>query len=99
MLLGQTSSHEGKKCRACVDWGVEGGHTTNKKLRLTVSVRQEKAKQLTRPVKEGGNDMSKRAAAKVLGVPESTLHMAETRAKPAENARTRGDSVELEINL
>jgi hypothetical protein len=48
--------------RDLVDWGIEEGHTTQEKLRLTVQARRETAARLI----EGG--MSQRQAAKALGV-------------------------------
>lgn len=48
--------------RDLVDWGIEGGHTTEEQLRLTVLARRETAAKLI----EGG--MSQRQAAKALGV-------------------------------
>jgi N6-adenosine-specific RNA methylase IME4 len=48
--------------RDLVDWGIEGGHTTHEKLRLTVTARREEAKKLV----DAG--MSQRQAAKALGV-------------------------------
>jgi hypothetical protein len=50
-----------------VDWGIVGGHTTDDKLRLTISARQEAAKELI------GKGLSQRQAAKVLGVGKSTI--------------------------
>ena len=46
--------------RDLVDWGIEGGHTSQERLRLTVSARREEAFKLI----EGG--LSQRQAAKVL---------------------------------
>jgi N6-adenosine-specific RNA methylase IME4 len=48
--------------RDLVNWGIEEGHTTAEKLRLTVAARRE----LTAKLIEGG--ISQRQAAKVLGV-------------------------------
>lgn len=48
--------------RDLVDWGVEKGHTTPEKLRLTIAARRETATKMI----EGG--MSQRRVAKVLGV-------------------------------
>ena len=53
--------------RDLVDWGVEGGHTTPEKLRLTVAARRETATKLI----EAG--MSQRQAAKALGVGKGTI--------------------------
>ncbi len=53
--------------RDLVDWGVEGGHTTQEQLRLTVSARREEAAKLV----DGG--MTQRAAAKVLGVSQTQI--------------------------
>jgi len=53
--------------RDLVDWGVEGGHTTHERLRLTVAARRETATKLI----ESG--MSQRQAAKVLRVGQSTI--------------------------
>ena len=50
-----------------VDWGVEGGHTTEEQLRLTVSARQAKAKELV------GAGVSQRQAAKLLGVSHTQI--------------------------
>lgn len=65
--------------RDLVSWGVDGGHTTPEQLRLTVEARRENAAKLL----EGG--LSKRQAAKVLGVDESTVR-ADMRENPADNA-------------
>jgi N6-adenosine-specific RNA methylase IME4 len=65
--------------RDLVDWGIEGGHTTAEQLRLTVQARREAASKL---VQAGA---SKRQAAKVLGVDESTVR-ADLRGNPADNA-------------
>jgi len=54
--------------RDLVDWGIEGGHTTEEQLRLTVTARREKAAKLI----EGG--MSQRQAAKALGVSAATVN-------------------------
>ena len=53
--------------RDLVKWGIEEGHTTEEKLRLTVEARRETASKLI----EGG--MSQRQAAKALGVSHQTL--------------------------
>ena len=53
--------------RDLVEWGVEGGHTTPERLRLTVAARREETKALI----ESG--MSQRQVAKALGVPKSTV--------------------------
>jgi hypothetical protein len=53
--------------RDLVDWGVEGGHTTEERLRLTVSARQVRAKELV------DYGLSQRKAAKILGVDEGTI--------------------------
>jgi hypothetical protein len=54
--------------RDLVDWGIESGHTTPDKLRLTVEARREQATKLV----ESG--MSQRQAAKALGVSKSALN-------------------------
>jgi N6-adenosine-specific RNA methylase IME4 len=53
--------------RDLVEWGIEEGHTTAERLRLTVTARREMAAKLI----EAG--MSQRQAATVMGVPRSTL--------------------------
>jgi N6-adenosine-specific RNA methylase IME4 len=69
--------------RDLVDWGIEEGHTTQEKLRLTVQARRETAAKLI----EAG--MSQRAAAKALGVGKGTIHRDLTQ-KGAESAPERG---------
>jgi N6-adenosine-specific RNA methylase IME4 len=70
--------------RDLVDWGVETGHTTQDKLRLTVAARKETAAKLI----EGG--MSQRQAAKALGVGEATVRrdLRQDDAKDAPERRT-----------
>jgi hypothetical protein len=51
-----------------VDWGLEGGHTTEEQLKLTVSARQEKAREL----QDAG--LSVRQIASALGTSKSTIH-------------------------
>jgi N6-adenosine-specific RNA methylase IME4 len=53
--------------RDLVKWGIDEGHTTEDKLRLTVSARKE----MTAKMIEGG--MSQRQAAKALGVAPATV--------------------------
>lgn len=53
--------------RDLVDWGIDGGHTTAERLRLTVAARRETAAKLI----DGG--MSQRQAAKTLGVGLGTV--------------------------
>lgn len=53
--------------RDLVDWGIEGGHTTAERLRLTVAARREMAAKLI----EAG--VSQRDAAKALGVDKRTI--------------------------
>jgi N6-adenosine-specific RNA methylase IME4/predicted XRE-type DNA-binding protein len=65
--------------RDLVDWGVEEGHTTQEKLRLTVMARRETAAKLI----EAG--MSQRAVAKALGVSKSTIN--DDVRKPDKSAR------------
>lgn len=48
--------------RDLVDWGIDKGHTTADKLRLTITARREEAKRLV------DSGMSQRQAAKALGV-------------------------------
>jgi hypothetical protein len=81
--------------RDLVDWGIEGGHTTEEQLRLTVSARAEKAKVLIKPVEEGGSGLSRRQAAKVLGVNEGTVRndLRNNSADNAEKIRAAADSV------
>ena len=59
--------------RDLVGWGIDGGHTTTDKLRLTVEARRETALKLI----EGG--MSQRQAAKTLGVGLGTVQRDLTR--------------------
>jgi hypothetical protein len=54
--------------RDLVDWGVDGGHTTEPQLRLAVIPRKEKAREL----KAGG--LSVRKIAAVLNEPKSTIY-------------------------
>jgi N6-adenosine-specific RNA methylase IME4/ParB-like chromosome segregation protein Spo0J len=54
--------------RDLVDWGIEGGHTTQEKLRLTVTARRIEAAKLI----EAG--LSQRQAAMVLGVSAATIN-------------------------
>jgi N6-adenosine-specific RNA methylase IME4 len=65
--------------RDLVDWGIDTGHTTQDKLRLTVAARRETASKLI----EGG--MSQRQAAKALGVGKDTI-----RRDVAQNAPESG---------
>jgi N6-adenosine-specific RNA methylase IME4 len=53
--------------RDLVEWGIDTGHTTADKLRLTITARREEAKRLT------DTGMSQRKAAKALGVDPSTI--------------------------
>jgi predicted transcriptional regulator len=50
-----------------MDWGISGGHTTPGKLRLTIAARTEVAQRLI------GSGVSKRKAAKLLGVSHQTI--------------------------
>lgn len=70
--------------RDLVDWGVETGHTTQDKLRLTIAARREAATKLV----ESG--MSQRQAAKALGVDEGTVRgdLRKNSAESAEKSRT-----------
>lgn len=61
------------------DWGEAKGLLDVEKVRLTVAARKEKAKELV----DAG--MSKRQAAEVLGVDESTVR-ADVRENPAQKA-------------
>lgn len=54
--------------RDLVDWGVDGGHTTEPQLRLAVIPRKEKAKELA------GAGLSVREIATALNEPKSTIH-------------------------
>jgi hypothetical protein len=74
--------------RDLVDWGVEGGHTTEEQLRLTVSARQAKAKELTKPVEDGGAGLSQRQAAKVLGVAKDTVRRDVAEDAPKSGAKS-----------
>jgi len=65
--------------RDLVDWGIQEGHTTAEKLRLTIAARRE----VTVKLVEGG--LSQRQAAKVLGVDEKTVRK-DMRTKSAESA-------------
>ena len=53
--------------RDLVDWGIEGGHTSADRLRLTVAARREEAAKLV------ASGMSKRQAAKALGVSQTQM--------------------------
>jgi N6-adenosine-specific RNA methylase IME4 len=70
--------------RDLVDWGIEGGHTSAERLRLTVAARRQAAVKLI----EGG--MSQRQAAKALGVDEGTVRgdLRKNSAPSAEKSRT-----------
>lgn len=61
------------------------------RMRLTPAARQEDAKMLTKPVAEGGKGLSRRQAAKVLGVGETTVRrdMRQNGAESAPEKRTR----------
>lgn len=73
--------------RDLVDWGVGGGHIDEQQLRLTIEARREKAKELV----DAG--MSQRQAAKVLGIPKSTLHddVSENRTENVRKSDTKAD--------
>jgi N6-adenosine-specific RNA methylase IME4 len=73
--------------RNLVDWGIEEGHTTADKLRLTIQARRETATKLI----EAG--LSQRQAAKVLGVDEGTVRndLRKNSAEGAENPRTKAE--------
>jgi len=68
--------------RDLVDWGVEGGHTTHERLRLTVAARRETAAKLI----ESG--MSQRQAAKVLGVDHKTIRRDVGKSAPESGAKS-----------
>jgi hypothetical protein len=53
---------------------VGEGIVDEDRVRLTVSARAEEAKTLTKPIAEGGKGLSKRQAAKVLGVSHQTIN-------------------------
>ena len=75
-----------------VDWGVEGGHTTEEQLRLTVSARQAKAKELV------GAGVSQRQAAKLLGVSHTQIRKdVETKLPETENiVATKSEVIRLQ---
>jgi len=67
--------------RDLVDWGIEEGHTTAEKLRLTVQARTELAAKMV----EAG--MSQRQAAKALGVGRATIQRDLTRNGPEDGPK------------
>ena len=73
--------------RDLVDWGIEEGHTTIEKMRLTVAARREMATKLI----EAG--VSQRDAAKVLGVSQSTVRddVSGKSSKSSKNHSTKAD--------
>jgi N6-adenosine-specific RNA methylase IME4/predicted XRE-type DNA-binding protein len=73
--------------RDLVDWGVEGGHTTHEKLRLTVAARRETAAKMV----EAG--MSQREVAKALGVSQSTVRD-DVSSKSSETSRSHSTKAE-----
>jgi transposase len=82
--------------RDLVDWGIEEGHTTAEKLRLTVEARRETVAKLIK----GG--MSQRGAAKALGVDEGTVRndLRKNSAQDAEKPRTKAERrAERELEL
>jgi N6-adenosine-specific RNA methylase IME4 len=89
--------------RDLAEWGIDVGHTTPEMLRLTVAARKEEARKLTTPVSEGGAGLSQRQAAKMLGVPRSTLqydldeNRPESGRKPSTDSSPIRDAKEDEI--
>jgi hypothetical protein len=71
--------------RDLIEWGIRSGNTTADKMRFTVEARRSEAQELTKPVAEGGKGLSKRKAARLLGVDESTVRH-DLRGNPAESA-------------
>src|SRR4030095_12458817 len=73
--------------RDLVDWGIEGGHTTAEKLRLTVQARRETA---TKLIQAG---MSQPEGAKAVGVDEGTVRndLRKNSAESAEKPRTKAE--------
>lgn len=82
--------------RDLVDWGIDEGHTTAEKLRLTVEARRETAAKLI----EGG--LSQREAAKVLGVSQSTIRddVSDNSSNASRNHSTKAERrAERELEL
>jgi DNA-binding CsgD family transcriptional regulator len=82
--------------RDLCEWGIKSGLTTPDQLRLTVIARQQEAKRLIE------NGVSRRKAAKMLGVSESTIRedVRGNRAKRARKSRTNGKpKTEKKYNL
>jgi len=73
--------------RDLVDWGIEGGHTTAQRLRLTVEARREVAAQMV------AAGVSQRDTAKALGVSQSTVRddVSGNRAKPSKDYSTKAE--------
>jgi hypothetical protein len=76
VLVAVRTHHKGLVGEGIVDEG---------RVRLTVAARVEDAKQLTKPIAEGGKGLSNRQAAKLLGVDESTIRD-DLRENPAKSA-------------
>jgi N6-adenosine-specific RNA methylase IME4 len=73
--------------RDLVDWGIEGGHTTAERLRLTVAARREMAAKLI----EAG--VSQRDAAKALGVSKSAINrdLSQSGSKASQSGTTKAE--------